>query len=442
MQDLCCYAGFARLDITGFLGQHIGGYYIERIAEAVDDPLYVNAVAFRQGQRTAVLLVCDMLGIYSDAAFRWPREIARHVGIDEDAVILCNTHSHTTPVLEGSREPSDPMYDSFFLRRVKDAAVLAIRDLKPVTDVLQAQGEAPGFAMVRRYYYKDGHFQTWCTDPELVDRPGSEGDDSIRLIRILREGGKELALVNFQFHPDNIGSCRYSADYPGAFRTHMETLRDVHCVYLDGAEGQLDGDGGLQVPLPGGHARMTDIGHRLAEAVLPLYERSRSTGMTGLAWGQVFAHAKTKRDPSRLAEAERLIALHEAGRDEEIGPSWLSVPLVAESYTLRRLEAAKLDYVDLPVTAIVFCGVALVGLPGEPFCEIGKHIRANSPFPVTGVLCQANGTQGYLPNAEAFDQGGYEPRNTRFTKGVGELLMDTADKLLAQLATHCVDQGG
>ena len=436
MSDQTCLAGFARLDITGFLGQHIGGYYVERIAQGVDDPLYVNAVAFRQGKRTGVLLVCDMLGIYSDAAFRWPREVAAQLGLSEDSVILCSTHSHTTPVLQGAREPSDPMYDAFFRRRMTDAAALAIQDLKPVTDVLSAQGEAPGFAFVRRYYYKDGHFQTWCTDPELTDRPGSEGDDSIRLVRILRQGGKEIALTNFQFHPDNIGSCRYSADYPGAFRTHMERLRDVHCVYLDGAEGQLDGDGGLQVPLPGGHERMTGIGQRLAEAVLPLFDRAVSTGMTGLAMGQSFAHARTKRDPDRLAEALRLIELHESGRDGEIGPSWLSVPLVSEAYTLRRLEEAGQDWVALPVSAMVFCGAAFVGIPGEPFCEIGKHIRAASPFPVTNVCCQANGSQGYLPIAQAYDQGGYEPRNTRFVKGVGELLMDTADRLLAQFNTQ------
>lgn len=433
MPDTTCFAGFSRLDITGFLGQHIGGYYIERIAQGVDDPLYVNAVAFRQGECTAVLLVCDLLGIYSDQARQIPLELARRLGLDEDAVILCCTHSHTTPVVSGVREPSDPQYEAFFLRRLQDAATLAIRDLKPVTDVLFAQGEAPGFAFVRRYYYKDGHFQTWCTDPELVDRPGSEGDDSIRLVRILRQGGKEIALTSFQFHPDNIGSCRYSADYPGAFRAHMEALRDVHCVYLDGAEGQLDGDGGLQVPLPGGHERMTDIGRRLAQAALPLYEQAVSTGLVGLAVGRSAARARTKRDPARLSESERLIALHEAGRDTEIGPSWMSVPLVAEAYVIRRLEAQQLDELALPISAIVFCGAAIVGIPGEPFCEIGKHIRAHSPFPVTCLCCQANGCEGYLPIAEAFDQGGYEPRNTRFTKGVGELVMDTADRLLTAL---------
>ena len=81
----------------------------------------------------------------------------------------------------------------------------------------------------------------------------------------------------------------------------------------------------------------------------------------------------------------------------------------------------------------MFCGIALVGLPGEPFCELGRHIRANSPFPCTGICCQANGNFGYLPVAPAYEEGGYEPHNTRLPAGTAEVLMAEADKLLRSL---------
>ena len=54
-------AGFARLDITPPLGVRLRGYYYIREADGVADPLYVNAVAFGQGERSAVVLVCDLL---------------------------------------------------------------------------------------------------------------------------------------------------------------------------------------------------------------------------------------------------------------------------------------------------------------------------------------------------------------------------------------------
>ena len=56
-----CTAGFARLDITPPLGVQLGGHYEGHVGNAVADPLYVNAVAFSQGERVAVLLVCDPL---------------------------------------------------------------------------------------------------------------------------------------------------------------------------------------------------------------------------------------------------------------------------------------------------------------------------------------------------------------------------------------------
>ena len=87
----------------------------------------------------------------------------------------------------------------------------------------------------------------------------------------------------------------------------------------------------------------------------------------------------------------------------------------------------------MTVSAVTVGGLAFLGIPGEPFCEIGRHIRDNSPYPVTFVCCQTNGCEGYYPTAEAYEQGGYEPRNTAYPKGIGEILMDMGDELLKKL---------
>ena len=84
-------------------------------------------------------------------------------------------------------------------------------------------------------------------------------------------------------------------------------------------------------------------------------------------------------------------------------------------------------------SAISFGGLAFSGIAGEPFCELGKAIRDNSPFPVTLFCCCTNGAGDYFPTTEAFEQDGYEPRNCRFAKGVGEQLADAAIDLLQSL---------
>ena len=435
-------AGFARLDITPPLGVRLGGYYFERKAEGVLDPLYVNGLAFSDGEHTAVVLVCDLLGIYNDQAREWPRQIARELGLPEDAMFICHIHTHTGPVICGVREPSDPQYDEWIYRRLKDAAVMAINDCKPIVSIHAAEGDCPGVAFCRRYKMKDGRYQTWASycDPDIVGY-ASEADESLRLVRIAREGGDELALVNFQLHPDTISGNLISADWPGIVRDRIEAAKaGTKMVFLDGAEGQMSDcdEWHDSVPIRLGYEKTKLIGNKIADCVLGLYDTVQPVEGEGVRFGQEMPMCRTKWDPdnreAQRAEAERLIDIHENGNEEEeIGPDWICTPLIAEAYQLRRLDLAQLKEVPMTVSAVSVGGLAFLGIPGEPFCEIGKSIRDNSPYAVTFVCCQTNGCEGYYPTAEAYDQGGYEPRNTRFPKGIGEILMDTADGVLQKL---------
>lgn len=180
------------------------------------------------------------------------------------------------------------------------------------------------------------------------------------------------------------------------------------------------------------------LGEKLAGYTLPLFEAAVSTAEAGLSCSRAFARCKTKRelikaDPALLAEAERIIALHESGRDDEIQPQYELLPFVSQAYVLRGLEKLELDWVDVPVYAVAFCGVAFLGIGGEPFNEVGKAIRAASPYQTTCVCCLTNGGEGYYATAEAYDQGGYEPRNSRFLKGVAETLTQTGVDLLKSM---------
>lgn len=427
-----CSVGFARLDITPPLGVRLAGYYETRIADGVLDPLYVNAVAFTQGEKTALLLVCDLVNNRGDTAFVWPAEIAKHVGLPVPAVFLTHTHTHTGPEV-GNEGRRDEQYDAWLLRRLKDVSVLALADRKPVLDVRTAQGETSGMTFVRRFRAKDGHVQTWAADRENLVGPAHDPDESLRLVRILRQDAAEIDLVNFQCHPDMIGGCKISADFPGAMARKLERERsDVCCVFLQGAEGEL-------VPwnmMEGGRAEdrypwCVAHGEKLADYVLNLYEQTVSTGQTGVSYGQKMVVCKTKRDSSCLEEAHRVLELIEQGKQEEIGPKWTITPRRAEANVLIALDKEKLDEITLPVTTLTFCGVALVGIPGELFSRAGVEIRDRSPYGTTCVCSLTNGPRGgYFATAEAYDQGGYEPSNSRLIKGVAELLRDTAIELL------------
>ena len=430
-----CTAGFARLDITPPLGVRIGGYYNVRVTKGVRDPLYVRAVAFGEGEKSAVLLVCDLLGMYGPAAYEWPVKIAETLGLPRAAVFVCHTHTHTGPVVNSYREPYDEQYDAWLLRRLCDAAQMALDDRRPVLDVRAAQMETEGLAFVRRYRMKDGTVRTNPSRPEEIAAPACEADRTLRLIRILREDAPELVLINFQVHPDCIGGELISADYPAAVCGYVEkTLGNAYCVFTNGGEGQQTRTDRMKplVKSPDRYRSCMEYGVTVAKTALQMYENAPSTATTGLRFGQTLVHAKTKLDHDRLDEVKRVIEAFETGYTTSQLTDFSNYT-GPEAYSILDMANHGFDYYDLPVTALAFCGVALVGLPGEPFNELGRHIRANSPFPSTSICCQANGNFGYLPVAPAYGEGGYEPHNTRMPAGTAELLMDEADKLLKTL---------
>jgi len=77
--------------------------------------------------------------------------------------------------------------------------------------------------------------------------------------------------------------------------------------------------------------------------------------------------------------------------------------------------------------------VAWVGLPGEIFVELGLAIKEASPYRCTIIAELANSAIGYVPTKKAFEQGNYEPISARCAPGSGELLAETAIRLLNDL---------
>jgi hypothetical protein len=79
--------------------------------------------------------------------------------------------------------------------------------------------------------------------------------------------------------------------------------------------------------------------------------------------------------------------------------------------------------------------VALVGLPGECFYELGLEIKQQSPAAHTLVAGLCNDAIGYIPTRESFAQGGYEPTpgSTFYEPGSDQRLVGSALEQLGRL---------
>ena len=61
---------------------------------------------------------------------------------------------------------------------------------------------------------------------------------------------------------------------------------------------------------------------------------------------------------------------------------------------------------DLDLVAVRIGDTAMVGIPGEPFTDIGVQIKDTEGWKAIMPCCLTNGSQGYFPMQSAFDEGG------------------------------------
>jgi len=116
---------------------------------------------------------------------------------------------------------------------------------------------------------------------------------------------------------------------------------------------------------------------------------------------------------------------------------------------LRQVEAYKILAVEMrrgetmPIEVQVFRlarGVAVVGLPGEVFVDLGLAIKRASPFPTTLVIELCQDAPGYIPTKKAFAEGSYETVNSRIAPGGGEMMVEAAVRLLKALGRLTSDE--
>ena len=437
-------AGFSRIDITPPLGTYMQGYYHERRADGILDPLTASCIALRDGEGyTALVFSLDLIGIEQKTADEARRTVADIAGVPEEAVFLACTHTHTGPCMSTKLYPHNPVYNGYCFARLGTCAKAAIDDLAPA-ELFGAEGRAEGISFVRRFRMKDGTIRTnpgW-KNPD-VRCPIGTPDETLRLVRIVREGSPEIAVVNFQVHPDVIGGTKWSADFPGFVRRTLEgALPGVRAVYLGGTHGDtnhIDISRSAEDPDAAafpveGYAHAGYRGQVIAAGALAVYGTAQP--LTGD--GRVACSVRDLETPANrpgaaeLARAREIAVLHEAGHDDRIPETGMGVTtLVAEAYRMIRL--AQTDVLRLHMTSLAVGNAAFAGFPGEPFTEIGRSVREASPYPFAMACCLVNGMEGYLPTYAAFAEGGYEARSSSFTPGVGEELMAGQLRLLREL---------
>ena len=445
-------AGYARVNTTPMLGIAIEGYYVPRFASGILDELEAGALAVECGGRRVLLISVDVCGIEARLSRRYREAIAKAAGVSPEDIFLSATHTHTGPALthldtfEADDAPIE-RYAAFLGERLSDAARMAIQDLKPARMAFIV-GHAPDrVAYIRRYKMKDG--TTWTCPPindPNIDHPIGELDQRVNVLRFDREGGDTVVLVNYGLHADTINGDRISPDWPGWMRRTLNDALGVRCMCFVGAQGDV---GSTHVFPSGGDMNDTEIsfdnemkspgmarfiGRALAGTVLQVYDKAEyvDVDQIDILHRQVAVPANLPA-PEDLPRAHEYKALHEADRDADIPYTAMELTTgVAEAIRMCNLEHGPAEF-HLELTGVRIGDIALIGLPGEPFTDIGRGLKQAPGWKLVLPCCITNGYEGYFPMKEAYDEGGYEARSSRFKAGTVERIVQEGLALLAEL---------
>src|SRR3954453_2057974 len=73
--------GAAEIDITPPLGHRMAGYFDERLATGIHDPLKAKAIVMKQGDEQIALVFCDLVGLSLNVTTNARAQVSDKTGI-------------------------------------------------------------------------------------------------------------------------------------------------------------------------------------------------------------------------------------------------------------------------------------------------------------------------------------------------------------------------
>ena len=437
--------GVSVVDITPPTGYRMAGYFNERLNTGTHDPLQAKALVLRQGDERAALVFCDLVGISRPVSERARELAAKKTGIPPRNVLVAATHSHTGPLYSGAlrqyfheraiagngADPHEKIdYSAVLAAKIAEAIDKAAKSTRPIA-FSAGVARQEGLSFNRRFHMKDGtvQFNPGKLNPNII-RPAGPIDPDVGLLRF-RTGDKDLALLTvFALHLDTVGGTEYSADFPFHLERKLRSVLGAEGVSLFGAGtcGDINHINVSNNDPQKGQMEAGRIGTTLGETVQEALPKLHPQRSPQLAVRRTIVSAPLQKyDAETIAQARKDMA--------KIGTR--EMPFLKQVETCKIVSLQMMPKETLPMEVQVFRlsdEVAVVGLPGEVFVDLGLAIKKASPFPVTLVIELCNDAPAYVPTIKAFKEGSYEVVNSRVQSGGGEKLVEAATRLLMELA--------
>jgi neutral ceramidase len=431
--------GLGRVEITPAVGTALSGFIFRenKPSTAIDDPLFVSALALRQAGKIHLLFSYELVGIGPDLFELIMRELRQRLGADIEPqnCILTATHSHSGPPtshLEGEAGP-DPLYWQRVAVQTAAAAREAIDRLAPAR-LLTAELPISGLSYNRRAVLADGRVSmTHQPGGEVVSR--GPVDDRLALLVFQNLAGRPIGgMLHFACHGVAVCTQAIGSDIPGQIARRFGELLGAACFFLQGAAGDLN-----PVVVSARRAKMLPWVEEFMKQAKGLPDLLKPTEAESIVARATILPLEYAALPARedvleqIAGLERIAhgdvssarvqtALRSLGNIMNITPGEAPDPgkaaycaralVEAGRHTLAAVERG-LPLAPCPLRLSVWRlgNVALAFAAAELFAATGLKLRALRPDLCLLPVTYASPLVGYIPDLFSSDKGGYEVDN-------------------------------
>jgi neutral ceramidase len=414
--------GAASAEITPELGLALEGYESRKGgASGVHDPLMVRVLVAESPDATVALIVADLIQIDPPLQEVVVPEVLRRTRISREHMQLVGTHTHSGPML---RKSSDVVRRiGMTIAETVEAAWRARREAVAAVGI----GTVTGIAANRR--------------PN-----GGPVDDRVTVTRFDAVDGTPIAtLANYGCHPTTLGpnNTLYSADYPGVACRAIEAAVGGTAIFTTGPQGDVNPGGyspegsmvGVVVPWRTFESAER-YGRQVADCAVAVRESLRPAA-SDRVWGDsrvIELERKELPDPvvaraAAVAAARAETTVRAANLSEDATYHAAVAAAYADLIAGQAEEADGGGPVRVRISALALGPLTHAGVQGELFVALGQRIRARLGEDTTSIAALCDGTIGYIPTADAYEVGGYEPNASVLRAGEGERLADAMIEL-------------
>ena len=429
-------AGFGREAVMPDTVLPLGGNGLHgREYTGVNDTLYITCIAISDKTGETVLLYT--MDTLKSESFIHPLRaaVSGAVDIPEEKILFSSTHTHNAPAIYAGNLEGVQSYREIFRKAAIEAAKDALADRTPA-EFSVGTAQAPGMAFSRHYIYEDGHLGNSGkkTHGAIVGH-ADEADCQVQLVTLRREGKQDILLMSFPVHGTAMSgeaNKLISADVPGAIRAALEENTDYLVAYFIGAAGN-------QVPnsrAPDDHGLcVRDYGKKVAEYIIEALPTVKpiKTGGVQLIWEDYVVQCNKEKIELYDQACEAYEAYKHGGQEEArpylkkygLSSTWEAIAII------RRKNSC--DTLTLPLSALRLGELSFIFAPYEMFAHNGMYVKDNTPGAMTFVVSCANGANGYLPAAHAYDYGVYETYVTLVKRGTAETVAEHYIQMIRQM---------